>query len=101
MIKDTKILNTATFIVQLEDHTLGNILSCAIRKEPHVVFCGYIVPHPLEHYFKLRVQTDGSIIPVDAFKNALGTLTQQLTSLAVSFNEECLRQQSLRHVLGH
>lgn len=99
--KDTKILNTATFTVQLEDHTLGNMLSSIIRKDPEVVFCGYKVPHPLEHHFVLRIQTTSKSSPSDAFKSGLDSLLGQFSILKDAFSSECRNYESSRIGRGY
>ncbi|XP_065186624.1 DNA-directed RNA polymerases I and III subunit RPAC2-like [Sycon ciliatum] len=49
----------STFILNGEDHTLGNALRHIIMKDPSTSFCGYTVPHPAEHRIYLRIQTHG------------------------------------------
>ena len=44
--RDTKVANAGTYIVQKEDHTLGNIVRMQLHRDPNVVFAGYQVPHP-------------------------------------------------------
>ncbi|KAG0720220.1 DNA-directed RNA polymerases I and III subunit RPAC2 [Chionoecetes opilio] len=46
-----------TFVINDEDHTLGNALKHIIMQNPAVEFCGYTVPHPMERKIHVRVQT--------------------------------------------
>ncbi|MCL4120136.1 UNVERIFIED_CONTAM: hypothetical protein GTU68_005969 [Idotea baltica] len=46
-----------TFVINDEDHTLGNALKHIIVHYPAVVFCGYTVPHPMERKIHLRIQS--------------------------------------------
>ena len=39
--RDTKVSNAGTFIVQKEDHTLGNTVRMQLHRDPNVVFAGY------------------------------------------------------------
>eukprot|EP00406_Dinophysis_acuminata_P061079 CAMPEP_0179293436 /NCGR_PEP_ID=MMETSP0797-20121207/43372_1 /TAXON_ID=47934 /ORGANISM="Dinophysis acuminata, Strain DAEP01" /LENGTH=115 /DNA_ID=CAMNT_0021002583 /DNA_START=40 /DNA_END=387 /DNA_ORIENTATION=+ len=56
--KDTQVDPTvATYQFRGEDHTLGNAMRNMLMKDPDVEFAGYSVPHPLQDYMNLRVQT--------------------------------------------
>ena len=57
--KDTKVKDAATFIIQREDHTLGNVIRHKLLEDQDVIFAAYRIPHPLEHVMHLRVQTNG------------------------------------------
>ncbi|CAG0885281.1 unnamed protein product [Darwinula stevensoni] len=46
-----------TYVIEGEDHTLGNALRWMIMKNPEVEFCGYTIPHPSEEKIHLRIQT--------------------------------------------
>jgi DNA-directed RNA polymerase II subunit RPB11 len=46
------------------------------------------VPHPLEHNFVLRVQTEDGYEPKDAVINAANVLLVQLTQLRSNFEQE-------------
>lgn len=86
--KDTRIPNAATFKIQLEDHTLGNLLRMEMLRQSHVQFAGYKVPHPLEHYFLLKVQTSKNSTPVEALKNGINQLITDISSLEAQFQAE-------------
>ena len=74
--RDTKVANAGTFIVQKEDHTLGNTVRMQLHRDPNVVFAGYQVPHPSDNrvIVKVRAATApptrrrGSPIPSRAFR---------------------------------
>jgi len=52
--------SSKTFILEKEDHTLGNALRYAIMRQPETTFSGYTIPHPSEYRVYLRVQTTGA-----------------------------------------
>ena len=78
---DTKISNAGTFTLNKEDHPLGNLIREQLLHEPHVVFAGYKVPHPLVAEVVIRVQTDGEISPQSAFSSALTDLISEVCLL--------------------
>lgn len=49
-----------------------------VLKDPSVIFAGYKVPHPLEHKFVLRIQTNGECTPQDVLLNAISDLMSEL-----------------------
>ncbi|XP_064653147.1 DNA-directed RNA polymerase II subunit RPB11-like [Lineus longissimus] len=85
--KDTKVPNAAIFTIKKEDHTLGNLLRTQLFKDPQVIFAGYKVPHPLEHYFVLRVQTTSDYSPQEAFQNAITDLISEVSLLDEQFRD--------------
>ncbi|KIO31402.1 hypothetical protein M407DRAFT_133341 [Tulasnella calospora MUT 4182] len=85
---DTKIPNAATIKVVKQDHTMANMIRAQLLSNEHVLFAGYKVPHPLEPYFLLKVQTDGSVSPTQAFRTACQLLIAQLDSLQREFKRE-------------
>ncbi len=91
---DTKVAHAATFVVEREDHTLGNVLCRALQGQAHVVFAGYRVPHPLEHSFELRVQTDATTSPVDAVRRGIDGLIGSLSILEERVKAEVRRVSS-------
>ncbi|CAL4145316.1 unnamed protein product [Meganyctiphanes norvegica] len=85
---DTKVPNAHIYIINKEDHTLGNMIRMQLLKDPNVVFAGYKNPHPLEHKVILRIQTsDTSYTPHDAFMNAITDLISELSLLEERFRE--------------
>ncbi|XP_072834374.1 DNA-directed RNA polymerase II subunit RPB11-a [Pogona vitticeps] len=83
--KDTKVPNACLFIINKEDHTLGNIIKSQLLKDPQVLFAGYKVPHPLEHKIIIRVQTTPDYSPQEAFTNAITDLISELSLLEERF----------------
>lgn len=81
IVPDTKVPNAASFSINKEDHTLGNLIREQLLHEPHVVFSGYKVPHPLVAEVVVRVQTDGEITPQEAFSSALTDLVSEVCLL--------------------
>ncbi|KAK8339869.1 hypothetical protein V6Z12_A08G064600 [Gossypium hirsutum] len=53
--RDTKIINAATFTIEREDHTIGNILRMQLHGDENVLFAGYKLPHPLQYKILVRV----------------------------------------------
>lgn len=78
---DTKVPNAASFSLNKEDHTLGNLIREQLLHEPHVIFSGYKIPHPLVAEVVVRVQTDGEITPQEAFSSALTDLISEVCLL--------------------
>lgn len=52
-----------------------------MQKQEHVSFAGYKVPHPLEHNFVIRVQTDDTTSPVEALQRGVDKLIGDLSLL--------------------
>jgi DNA-directed RNA polymerase II subunit RPB11 len=46
------------------------------------------VPHPLEPHFILKIQTDGSIRPIDALEQAGNALLKLIADLQMKFKTE-------------
>ena len=64
-VTETKISNACKYIIETEDHTLGNIMRMWVLwlpltfrdmlNDPKVTFVGYRVPHPLATNIEMRV----------------------------------------------
>lgn len=91
--KDTKVPNAAIFTVNKEDHTLGNMITAQLRKDPQVLFAGYKNPHPLEHKFVLRVQTTPDYSPQEAITHAITDLISEFSLLEERFKEAVREKQ--------
>lgn len=89
--KDTKIPNAATFIIQREDHTVGNLLRDQLLNHRSVVFAGYRMPHPLNPEIELKLQTKKESTPAKALGDALNGLIFDLTKLKSQFEGEIAR----------
>lgn len=55
---------------------------------PSVLFAGYKVPHPLQPYFIIKVQTDGTITPQIALETACNDLIKMVGDLEGKFKRE-------------
>ncbi|GMH39557.1 hypothetical protein BSKO_07455 [Bryopsis sp. KO-2023] len=95
--QDTKVPNAGTFIIQREDHTVGNLSRMQLHRDDRIVFSGYRIPHPLQHVVWVKVQTNGSITPLTAYKDAvddiIGELTEIQNGFMHAFNEYIDRKQ--------
>lgn len=45
-------------------------------KNPFVAFCAYSIPHPSEALANIRIQTDGTVSPVDVLHKGLDDLDE-------------------------
>jgi len=64
------------------------MIRAQLLSQPAVLFAGYKVPHPLEPYFVIKVQTDGSITPNAAIQQACQELIKTLNILQERFKSE-------------
>jgi DNA-directed RNA polymerase II subunit RPB11 len=85
--RDTKIDDAAHFLIQKEDHTLGNLVRHQLLRDPEVLFGGYQVPHPLENFIVIKVQTTPKSTPENALKGALEDLNNELASIEQGFSD--------------
>lgn len=76
-----------TFVLQDEDHTLGNALRYVLVKNPDVKFCGYSIPHPSENVMNIRVETFGKPA-AEVFKKALVDLRDISRIVKIGFSVE-------------
>lgn len=72
-VEDGNDDTTCTYILNDEDHTLGNALRYIIMKNPDVELCGYAIPHPADSRMNLRIQTLGTS-PDDVLRKGLEDL---------------------------
>ncbi|KAG0225467.1 DNA-directed RNA polymerase II core subunit [Actinomortierella wolfii] len=91
---DTKIPNAATFKIEKEDHTLANMLRMQLLEDPKVLFAGYKMPHPLDHYFILKVQTTPDTTPANALGNAITELIQTVGAMKNKFEMDLIRARA-------
>ncbi|KAF7996514.1 hypothetical protein HCN44_002146 [Aphidius gifuensis] len=85
--QDTKVPNAAIFTINKEDHTLGNMIRNQLLKDPHVLFAGYKVPHPLDPKFVIRIQTTSDYTPHEAFMHAITDLIAELSLFEERFKD--------------
>lgn len=91
-VRGTGHEGSRTFVIGDEDHTLGNTLRHILMQNADVSFAGYSVPHPMDPFINVRVQTVGSkskkgdvdfeeeeqpIKAIDALSDACMTLSAQ------------------------
>ncbi|OQR78056.1 DNA-directed RNA polymerases I and III subunit RPAC2-like [Tropilaelaps mercedesae] len=75
-----------TFLLENEDHTLGNALRYMIMKNPAVEFCGYAIPHPSERTIHLRIQMrEGQGSAVEALEKGLQDLRDLFEIIHATF----------------
>ncbi|PHT69269.1 DNA-directed RNA polymerase II subunit RPB11 [Capsicum annuum] len=86
--RDTKIMNAATFTVEREDHTIGNIVRMQLHRDDTVLFAGYKLPHPLQYKILLRIQTTSQSSPMQAYNQAINDLDKELDHLKNQFEGE-------------
>ncbi len=91
--KDTRIQNAATFTVEREDHTIGNVVRMQLLRDPTVLFAGYRVPHPLEHHVLIKVQCTDESRPTLALSNSIRDLVSECRTLEERFSAELARKQ--------
>ncbi len=86
--QDTKDADGCSFIIQREDHTIGNLVRMQLHSDKDVVFAGYRIPHPLEHKMVVQVRTTGNKSPSDAIADALSDLQAEVAELKHKFAAE-------------
>ena len=86
VIKDTKVPSAAMFVIEREDHTLGNMVRCQLLEDDNVLFGGYRVPHPLEPTIQVKVQTrQEGPTPAQAMHSTLDALLSELNTFEERF----------------
>ncbi|KAF7791646.1 hypothetical protein EIP86_002667 [Pleurotus ostreatoroseus] len=90
--EDTKIPNAATIKIVKQDHTLGNLLRAQLLAMPQILFAGYKVPHPLQPYFLIKIQTDGTVTPTALLEQACNKLIGTISTLETKFKREFMHQ---------
>jgi len=71
VLRDQRLTNASTFVVEREDHTIGNLLRMQLLRDPKVLFAGYKVPHPLDYKILVKIQTAAGSTPVTAMQGAI------------------------------
>ncbi|KAI5021859.1 hypothetical protein ZWY2020_058589 [Hordeum vulgare] len=94
--KDTKIMNAASFTIEREDHTIGNILRMQLHRDPNVHFAGYKLPHPLQYKIIVRIHTASQSSPTQAYTQAINDLDKELENLKQAFEDEKTRFESMK-----
>ncbi|XP_073284258.1 DNA-directed RNA polymerases II, IV and V subunit 11-like [Primulina huaijiensis] len=89
--RDTKIINAASFTIEREDHTIGNILRMQLHRDENVLFAGYKLPHPLQYKIIVRIHTTSQSSPMQAYNQAINDLDKELDHLKNEFEMELAR----------
>ncbi|KAL4421738.1 hypothetical protein ABPG77_002354 [Micractinium sp. CCAP 211/92] len=85
---DTKVANAGSFVIQREDHTIGNLVRMQLHRDKNVVFAGYRIPHPLEYQMVVKVQTNGKKTPIQAVHSALEDLGNEVGDIRTKFQQQ-------------
>ncbi|KAI5389391.1 hypothetical protein KIW84_074876 [Lathyrus oleraceus] len=93
--RDTKIINAASFTIEREDHTIGNILRMQLHKDPNVLFAGYKLPHPLQYKIIIRIHTTSQSSPMQAYNQSINDLDKELDTLKSGFEGTCILEQKV------
>ena len=91
--KDKKVENAGKFVIEREDHTLGNVVRMQLLEDPRVDFAGYRMPHPLEHKIFIAVHTQRNYSPAEAMVHACNNLLDKLNRIEEKFDAEVARKQ--------
>ncbi|XP_022655640.1 DNA-directed RNA polymerases I and III subunit RPAC2-like isoform X2 [Varroa jacobsoni] len=88
IVHKTEDESCITFLLENEDHTLGNALRYMVMKNPAVQFCGYAIPHPSERTIHLRIQIkEGQGSAVNALEKGLQDLRDLFEAVHATFEE--------------
>ena len=87
-IKEEKVENTCLFVITNEDHTFGNAVKMMLLRNPKIRFVAYRKPHPLENKIEIKIQTNGEITPLEAFREALQNLNSDIDSCVKQLEDE-------------
>jgi len=93
-VPDTKIVNSGTFTLMKEDHTLGNMIRLTCLRDERCTFAGYRMPHPLEYVVNIKVRSREGSSPQTIFKDSLHNLTEEFTSLEESFKSAVMAKRN-------
>ena len=83
-----KIDNTSIFTINKEDHTFGNAVKMMLLRNPKVRYVAYRKPHPLENKIEIKIQTNGEITPIKAFREGLKNLDNDIDDCIRQLNDE-------------
>ncbi|XP_056863285.1 DNA-directed RNA polymerases II, IV and V subunit 11-like [Raphanus sativus] len=83
--RGTKIINAASFTIEREDHTIGNIVRMQLHGDENVLFAGYQLPHPLKYKIIVRIHTTSQSSPMQAYNQTINDLDKELDFLKSQF----------------
>ncbi|TRY50540.1 RNA polymerase II Rpb3/Rpb11 [Cryptosporidium tyzzeri] len=84
---ESRVPCCGSFMIMLEDHTLGNLITTQLLRDPNVIFAGYKVPHPLEPLVQIRIQTRENTTPFVAIQNAIKSIQIESQVILNSFKD--------------
>lgn len=86
---DSRRPNGGHFVLNKEDHTLGNLIRIQLLRDNKVRFAGYKVPHPLVTEAHVRVETmDSKTSPIAVFETALTDLQMEINTMEQQFKRQ-------------
>jgi DNA-directed RNA polymerase II subunit RPB11 len=86
---DSRKPNGGLFVLNKEDHTLGNLIRMQLLRDNKVRFAGYKVPHPLITECHLRIETmDSNTTPIATFETALTDLQMEINTIETQFKKD-------------
>ncbi len=80
-INDDEVENAGKYIIENEDHTLGNIIRSSLLLNKHVMFAGYRIEHPLSNKLYINIRTDATISPKEVLNNSIDELINELNEI--------------------
>ena len=86
VIKGQRMINSVTYRIPLEDHTVGDLLRIYLLKNKDVKFAGYRQTHPLEDCIEVKVQTSHEDTN-KVVKETLVGLEKQLFDMETMFDQ--------------
>lgn len=88
-----KMQNGMTYVLHLEDHTLGDLIRIFLLKKKDVKFAGYKMPHPLFDKVEIKVQTTTEKTN-EVVRDTLHELQRTLYDLETEFDKKCQEMSS-------
>lgn len=86
------MINSVTYRIELEDHTIGDLIRIYLLKNKDVKFAGYRVPHPLDDILEIKVQT--SVEDTNqVVKDTIKTLDKELWELEKDFDKVLMEKE--------
>ena len=83
-----EIPGSGTYLLRLQDHTLGNALRMELLRDQDVFFAGYRVPHPLFSEMEVRLRTSLRSSPQKAMLGCNRRLIESAEHMLAVFQDE-------------
>lgn len=80
--------NASLFLINKEDHTIGNLLRMKLLEDKQVLFAGYKVPHPLKYEIEIKVQTKKDVTPKESVLLAIDLVKKDFKDLQEKFQAQ-------------